>query len=339
MVRIAVDAMGGDYAPREVVHGAVLAASQFNVSIVLVGRPDEVKAELDRHSHEGLDIEIVPASEVVAMDENPRRAVAKKKDSSIVVACKLAGEGKVDGMVTAGSTGAFVAASRFFIKRIEGVDRAPIACFMPTTMDHPCVLLDAGAYHDAQAEHLLQYALMGQVVAQRLLNVENPRVGILNIGVEETKGTDTVRAAYKLLRDSGKLNFCGFIEARDFPMGKCDVLVTDGFSGNVALKTAEGVAKMIQFMLRQELYRNIRTKLGGLLSQPAFDGLKRRIDYNEFGGALLPGLRSLCIKAHGGSRHTAIKNAIRTAADMSRADIVNHTEKTFAALAGAGSGK
>lgn len=339
MVRIAVDAMGGDYAPREVVHGAVLAARQFQVSIKLVGRPETVNSELQRHSHDGLDIEVVPASEVVGMDENPRRAVAKKKDSSIVVACKLAGEGKVDAMVTAGSTGAFVAASRFYIKRIDNVERAPIACLIPTSIDRPCVLLDAGAYHDAGAEHLLEFALMGSVISNRLLNIERPRVGILNIGTEEAKGPESVRAAHKLLRENDKLNFVGFIEARDFPLGKCDVLVTDGFSGNVALKTAEGIAKMIQIMLRQELYRNARTKLGGLISQPAFDSLKRRIDSNESGGALLIGLKSVCIKAHGGSKHTAIKNAIRTAADMTKADIVKQTERTLAALVGAGSDK
>jgi glycerol-3-phosphate acyltransferase PlsX len=336
MVRIAVDAMGGDYAPREIVHGAVLAAKEFGLSIQLVGRPDAIHAELQRHEVEGLDIGIVPAAEVVAMDENAARAVAKKKDSSIVVATLQAAEGKADAVVTAGSTGAAVAASRFYLGRIDGVDRAPIACMIPTTMDRPCILMDAGAFHDAAAENLLQFGLMGSILAQGLFNTQNPRVGILNIGAEPTKGTDTVRAAYKLMRGNEKLNFVGFIEGRDFPLGKCDVLVTDGFSGNVALKTAEGIAKMIQIMLKQELYRNPRTKLGGFVAKPAFDALKRRTDYNEFGGALLIGLKSVYVKAHGGSKHTAIKNACRTARDMINANVVKQTEFTFSSLVGSG---
>jgi phosphate acyltransferase len=337
MVRIAVDAMGGDYAPREVVHGAVLGAREFAVSIKLVGNPEMIQAELQRHDHRGLDIVTVPAMEVVGMDENPSRGVAKKKDSSIVVATMLAAKGEVDAVVTAGSTGAAVAASRFYLGRIQGVERVPIACMMPTCVDLPCIMLDAGAFTDASAEHLLQFALMGSILAKGLFNTQKPKVGILNIGTEESKGTDTVRAAYKLLRSNDQLNFIGFVEARDFPMGKCDVLVTDGFSGNVALKTAEGIAKMIQKMLTQEIYSSARTKLGGMLAKPAFDGLRRRTDYNEFGGALLPGLKSVFVKAHGGSRHTAIKNAVRTGRDMVNANIIKQTEQTFSQLVGAGS--
>jgi glycerol-3-phosphate acyltransferase PlsX len=328
--------MGGDYAPREVVHGAVLAAREFGLSVQLVGQPDMVQADLNRHDHDGLDIGIVPASEVVGMDENAARAVAKKKDSSIVVATVQARDGKADAVVTAGSTGAAVAASRFYLGRIDGVERAPIACLMPTSTDSPCILLDAGAWNDAGPEHLVQYAMMGSILAQGLFNNTKPRVGILNIGTEESKGTDVVRGAYRLMRAHDKLNFVGFVEGRDFPLGKCDVLVTDGFSGNVALKTAEGIAKMIQLMLKQELYRNARTKLGGLVAKPAFDGLKRRTDYNEFGGALLVGLKSVYVKAHGGSKHTAIKNAIRTARDMINANIVKQTGFAFSSLVGAG---
>jgi glycerol-3-phosphate acyltransferase PlsX len=331
MVRIAVDAMGGDNAPREVVHGAVLAARDFDVSIQLVGAPDAINAELKRHNAEGLDITIVPASEVVGMDENPPRAVAKKKDSSIVIATRQAAEGKADAVVTAGSTGAAVAASRFYLGRIEGVERAPIAALMPTSIDHPCVMLDAGAYHDADAQHLQQFAVMGSILAEGLFKLNSPRVGILNIGTEETKGTEMVRSAYKLLRADKRINFIGFVEGRDYPLGKADVVVTDGFSGNVALKTAEGIAKMISVMLRQEMYASMRTKIGGMLCAPAFDGLRRRTDYNEFGGALLIGLKSVYVKAHGGSRHTAIKNAVRTARDMHNANIVKQIEWTLSA--------
>lgn len=336
MVRIALDAMGGDNAPREIVHGAVLAAKEFGVSIKLVGQPDLVEAELKRQGAEGLDIEVVPASEVVTMDENAARAVAKKKDSSIVVATLLAAEGKADAVITAGSTGAAVAASRFYLGRIPGVDRAPIAALMPTVNELPCILMDAGAYPDATAEHLLQFAIMGTVLAQGLFKTASPKVGILNIGTEESKGTDTTRGAYKLLKAHKQLNFVGFIEGRDFPMAKCDVLVTDGFSGNVALKTAEGIAKMITVMIKQELYASMRTKIGGKLCEPAFAGLKRRTDYNERGGALLMGLKGVYVKAHGGSRHTAIKNACRSASDMVDADIVRQTEITLSSLVVAG---
>jgi glycerol-3-phosphate acyltransferase PlsX len=328
MVRIAVDAMGGDYAPREVVHGAVLAAREYGVTVQLVGSPDAINAELKRYTPEGLDIVVVPASEVVGMDENPARAVAKKKDSSIVVATRQAAEGKADAVVTAGSTGAAVAASRFYLGRLEGVSRAPIAALMPTVngLKRPCIMMDAGAYHDAEPQHLQQFAIMGIILSESLFKVSSPKVGILNIGTEETKGTETVRQAYKLLRSDKRLNFQGFVEGRDFPLGKVDVLVTDGFSGNVALKTAEGIAKMISVILRQELYASPRTKAGGWLAAPAFDGLKRRTDYNEFGGALLIGLKSVFVKAHGGSKHTAIKNAIRSAHELVDANVVKQIE-------------
>lgn len=334
MVRIAVDAMGGDYAPREVVHGAVLAAQELDVQIQLVGKPEAIIAELKRHNAEGMaDIAVVPASEVVGMDENPSRAAAKKKDSSIVVATRQAAEGKADAVVTAGSTGAAVAASRFYLGRIEGVERAPIAALMPTSIDHPCVMLDAGAYHDADPNHMQQFAIMGSILAQGLFKLNQPRVAILNIGSEESKGTEIVRQSYKLLRQDKRINFIGFVEGRDFPLGKCDVVVTDGFSGNVSLKTAEGIAKMISVMLRQEMYSSMRTKLGGMLAAPAFEGLKRRTDYNEFGGALLIGLKSVFVKAHGGSKHTAVKNAIRTARDMCNMNVVKQIEWTLSAVA------
>ncbi len=338
MVRIAVDAMGGDNAPREVVHGAVLAARELgDVQIQLIGAPDAINAELKRYPTEGLDIIIVPASEVVGMDENPPRAVAKKKDSSIVIATRQAAEGKADAVVTAGSTGAAVAASRFYLGRIEGVERAPIAAMMPTCIEHPCVMLDAGAYHDANAQHLAQFAVMGSILAAGLFKLDAPRVGILNIGTEEAKGTDMVREAYKLISANKTINFIGFVEGRDYPLGKVDVVVTDGFSGNVSLKTAEGIAKMISIMIKQEMYSSLRTKIGGALFAPAFDGLRRRTDYNEFGGALLIGLKSVFVKAHGGSRHTAIKNAVRTARDMVNAKIVKQIEWTLSAPATTGS--
>ncbi|MBI4533661.1 MAG: phosphate acyltransferase PlsX, partial [Candidatus Melainabacteria bacterium] len=327
-MRIAVDAMGGDYAPREIVYGAVLAAREFGVAIQLVGPHAAVSNELSRHSTAGLDITIVPASEVVAMDEKPSRAIVKKKDSSIVVATRQVSEGLADGLVAAGSTGAAAVAAQIGLGRIANVARSAIACAMPTIADKPVIVLDVGANVECDPAQLLQFGLMGSILAKGLFNTQDPRVGILNIGTEETKGNTLVQGAYKLFKENGQLNFCGFVEGRDFPMGKVDVVVTDGFTGNVTLKTAEGIARMITHMLRQELLRNMRGKLGSFIVKPSFMALKRRIDYNESGGALLIGVKGVCVIAHGGSKHTAIKNAIRVAKDMVAANIVKQIEWT-----------
>ena len=332
MVRIAVDAMGGDYAPREVVHGAVLAAKQFGVSVQLVGPPDVVQAELDRHDCTGCDITIVPASEVIGMGEKPSRAIMKKKDSSIVVATRQISEGLADGVVAAGSTGAAAVAAQLELGRIANVDRSAIACFMPTTGSKPCIVLDCGANVDCTPLQLFQFGLMGSILCEGLFNTKDPTVGILNIGTEETKGNELVQSAYKLMKESSKLNFIGFVEGRDYPMGKVDVVVTDGFTGNVALKTAEGIAKMISVMLKQELLSSVRTKIGGKIAEPAFAALKRRIDYNEAGGALLIGVKGVFVIAHGGSKHTAIKNAIRAARDMVNANVVKQIEWTLSSV-------
>ncbi len=329
MIRIVVDAMGGDHAPREIVHGSVLACAEYGVAVQLVGPPDLLKQELTRHQTLGLDISIVPASEVVAMDEKPSRSVMRKKDSSIVVAMKQVAEGRADGVVAAGSTGAAAVAAQFGLGRINGVDRSAIACKMPTIHNRPAIMIDVGANVDCTAEHLYQFGLMGSIVAQALCKVANPRVGLLNIGTEENKGNELVQKAYKLLKEDDKLNFIGFVEGRDYPMGKVEVVVTDGYSGNISLKTAEGIATMITHMLRQELLKDMRGKIGSMLAKPAFAAMKRRIDHNEFGGALLVGVKGVCVIAHGGSKHTAIKNAIRMARDMISANIVQQIAWAF----------
>lgn len=333
MVRIAVDAMGGDYAPREVVYGAVLAAREFGVAVKLVGPPDIVKQELSRHQIAGLDITIVPASEVVAMDEKPTRAIVKKKDSSIVVTTKLVSEGLADGMVAAGSTGAAAVAAQIELGRIPNVARSAIACVMPTAVYRPVIVLDVGANVECDAQQLLQFGLMGSILSQGLFGTKDPKVGLLNIGSEETKGTQLVQDAYRLFKENKQLNFYGFVEGREFPLGKVDVVVTDGFTGNVTLKTAEGIAKMISLMLRHELITSVRGKIGSIVAKPAFEALKRRIDYQESGGALLIGVKGVCVIAHGGSKHTAIKNAIRVARDMVAANIIKQIEWTLSLVA------
>jgi glycerol-3-phosphate acyltransferase PlsX len=338
MIRIVVDAMGGDFAPREVVYGAVLAAREYGIAVQLAGPPEIVASELARHVVTGLDISIVAASEVVAMDEKPSRAIIKKKDSSIVVATKQVSDGLADGLVAAGSTGAAAVAAQIGLGRIKGVDRSAIACSMPTSTPNRVIVLDVGANADCNAHQLFQFALMGSILSAGLYNIRRPRVGLLNIGSEETKGNELVQEAYPLLKAEERLNFVGFVEGRDFPMGKVDVVVTDGFTGNVALKTAEGIANMINSMLRQELLGTVRGKLGSVIAKPSFQALKRRIDYNESGGALLVGVKGVCVIAHGGSKHTAIKNAIRVAKDMVAGGIVSKIESTLG-MVGAGSAK
>ncbi len=341
MIKIAVDAMGGDYAPREIVHGAVLAARDLGVAIQLVGPPEVIEKELARHKINAakmasLNISIVPASEVVSMDEKPSRAIVKKKDSSIVVTTKQVSSGAADGMVAAGSTGAAAVAAQIELGRIANVSRSAIACFMPTSVDQPVLLIDVGANAECDTHQLLQFGQMGSLVYTALYKVEKPRVGILNLGSEETKGTQLVQDTYKIMQKRPDLNFIGFIEGRDFPMGKVEVVVTDGFVGNVALKTAEGIAKMIKLMLKQELLRTWQGRLGAFIAKPCMDAVERRTNYNQAGGALLVGVKGVCVIAHGGSTHTAIKNAIRMAADMVRAKIVGKIAETFS-LAEAGS--
>ncbi len=330
MIRIAVDAMGGDYAPREVVYGAILAAKEYALSIQLVGLQDKIEAELKRHDLRGLDIQIVPSSEVVEMGEKPTASIRKKKDSSIVVATKRVADGLADAVVAAGSTGAAAVAAQFGLGRIANVERSAIACTMPTTdMKRPVIVIDVGANVECSPSQLLQFGFMGTILAAGMFGIRNPTVGLLNIGTEETKGNSLIQETYQLFKRNTNLNFIGFIEGRDFPMAKVDVLVTDGFTGNVALKTAEGIAKMISHMLRQELMHDKRSQLAGYLAKPALEALKRRIDYNESGGALLVGVKGVCVIAHGGSKHTAIKNAVRLAKDMVAAGVVQKIERAL----------
>ncbi|HEY9758534.1 MAG TPA: phosphate acyltransferase PlsX [Oculatellaceae cyanobacterium] len=336
MIRIAVDAMGGDYAPREVVHGAVLAAREYGVAVHLVGPVDAVNAELKRHDIKGLTIEIVPCSEVVEMGEKAAKSVIKKKDSSIVVTTKLVHDGLADGMVAAGSTGAAGVAAQLGLGRIAHVERAAIAAMMPTTTKgKQVIVVDVGANVESNPHQLLQFGLMGSILAKGMQGIANPTVGLLNIGTEESKGNKLVQDTYKLLKAHKEINFIGFVEGRDFPLNKVDVVVTDGFTGNIALKTAEGIARMITTMLKQEIMSTVRTQMGGILVKPSFEEVRRRIDYNELGGALLVGVKGVCVIAHGSSKHTAIKNAIRVANTMAKAKIIQKFEEVLS-LAPAG---
>ncbi|MBI2996819.1 MAG: phosphate acyltransferase PlsX [Candidatus Melainabacteria bacterium] len=326
MTTIAVDAMGGDHAPLEIVHGAVLAAKEENVAVQLVGLENVIRNELKKYPTSELPIEIISAEEVIDMGElQPASAVRKRPNSSIVVAVNQVANGKADGVVAAGSTGASASAALFCLKRIEGIERPCIAAVIPTRQ-RPVILVDAGANVEATSEQLNQNAIMGVALSKALFKLNSPRVALLNIGEEPGKGNTLVKEAYQLLMKAPGINFIGNVEGRDVPEGACDVCVSDGFVGNVFLKTAEGIAKMVTMLLREELTRDAKSKLGALLAKDSFYRLRKRIDYAEYGGAQLLGVKGVCVIAHGSSRHIAIKNAIRVAKEAAEANVMSMIE-------------
>lgn len=327
MTIIAVDAMGGDYAPIEIVRGAYLAVKENAIRVQLVGPEEIIKLELQKYpDSKYLPIDVIDAPEIIEMSEaQPAIAVKRKPNSSIVQAVNQAASGKASGVVAAGSTGAAAAAALLCLKRIEGIDRPCIAAVMPTHKK-PVILADAGANTDPTSKQLFHNALMGIALSKGLFKLDNPRVGLLNIGEESTKGNNLVKEAYELLNASKIINFIGNVEGRDVTEGACDVCVCDGFVGNVFLKTAEGAAKMVATMLREELTRDGKSKIGSFFIQDSLYRLRKRIDYSEYGGAQLLGVKGVCIIAHGNSKHIAIKNAIKVAKEASEANVVTIIE-------------
>ncbi|PNU19569.1 phosphate acyltransferase PlsX [Geothermobacter hydrogeniphilus] len=326
---VAVDAMGGDNAPVVEVAGAVEAARRWDIPVILVGNSERVSAELSRHRVEGLDISIRHASEVVGMHDSPSDVVRKKKDSSVRVAFDLVKNGDAHAVVSAGNSGATMAAAMFVLKRIKGIDRPAIATVMPNLLDQTLVL-DAGGNVDCRPQHLAQFALMGAVYSRHILGKRQPRVGLLSNGEEESKGTDLTRGAHNLLKKAG-FNYVGYVEGRDIYNGSVDVVVCDGFVGNVVLKASEGLADAIGTMLKQELKSSLRAKLGYLLARPAFRRLRKKIDYAEYGGAPLLGIAGTGMICHGGSNAKAVMNGIR----LARESVVRRVnENMVAALQG-----
>jgi glycerol-3-phosphate acyltransferase PlsX len=326
-MKIALDAMGGDHAPAAAIHAAVWAARDFGLTVQLVGRPEVIAAELAKHQTTGLDLPIIPASEVIEMHEHPATAVKSKKDASMVVALELVKTGQSDGFVSAGNTGGVLAAALFGLGRIKGIKRPALSTIFPNDSPHGyCFLLDVGANTDVRPEFLLQFALMGHHYASQVLNIPNPRVGLLSTGEEEDKGSMLVQDATPLLKESG-LNFIGNVEGKDIPVGLADVVVADGFSGNVFIKGAEGVASMILKMLRREIEARPLAKLGALLVRPAFRALQAKLDYREFGGGPLLGVNGIVIVAHGRSDAYAIRNAIHVAKQAAEKNIVGVIER------------
>jgi glycerol-3-phosphate acyltransferase PlsX len=319
---IALDAMGGDRAPSVTVQGAVEAAREYGHSVILVGDGDAVRAELSRHGAADLPITVRHAEEVVAMDEPPSQAVRRKKKSSIRIGVDLVRSGEAGAFVSAGNTGAAMAVTKFRWGTLQTVERPAIAVQLPT-LDGISTLLDAGATIGCKAKHLVQFAIMGEMYARYILRKPDPKVALLSIGEEAGKGNDVIREAFAALERTS-LKFIGNIDGKEVYQGKADVIVCDGFIGNVALKISESAAEMIGKVLRKELTRNWYSKLGAWVLRPAFANFKKAVDYSEYGGAPLLGVNGVCIIAHGGSSPKAIKNAIRVAGEFIRHRLNDH---------------
>jgi len=326
---IALDAVGTDKAPEPEIKGAILACRALPVRVHLVGPEAELRDLLDEHlENEDLPIVIDNASERIAMDEKVAQAVRTKRDSSMRVGLRMVREGKCSGFVTGGNTGAAMATAKMVLGALPGVDRPALATPMPTAKGNPCVLLDVGANVDCKAQNLAQFAVMGEMYARSVLKIRHPRVGLLSIGEEETKGNDLTREAIPLLK-ALPLNFIGNVEGRDIFNGNADVIVCDGFVGNVALKTSEGVGRFVRDVLRESLTRTVTAQVGALLSRRAFNEFRRRLDYTEYGGAPLLGVRGVCIIGHGSSNDKAIFNGIRVAYEFAKAGTNQRIEQEF----------
>src|SRR6267143_4804462 len=328
-MKIAVDAMGGDFGPAVVVEGAAAAAREFGAVVILVGDKAAIEREVARVGAGSLGLEIRHASQVVSMGESASQALRRKRDSSLRVAAQLVRDGEASAFISAGNTGAAMAIAMFIIGVLPGVDRPAIAAVLPNHKRFT-VLIDAGANIDPKPWHLLQFAVMGHVYARDILGYDNPRVGLLSVGEEEGKGTELTREAYEHLKGSS-LNFVGNVEGRDIYNGRCDVVVTDGFTGNVALKISESLAEMLGSMIKEELFRDTRSKLGAALAMPAFERFRRRIDYTEVGGAPLLGIDGVAIICHGASPVKAIKNAVRVAREWASAGLNEHIKAAIEA--------
>ena len=332
MIWVAVDAMGGDYAPRNVVDGALAAARHFDFGVALVGPESILEREVARHAFVNRQrIRLVDAADVVAMDESPAAALRRKPNASIRVAAGLVARGEASALVSAGHTGATVMASHGAFGMLPGVDRPALAATIPTRQ-RPAVLLDVGASVECRPQHLLQFAVMGHVYARVIFGLENPRVGLLSIGEEATKGNELTREAHRLLK-TAPLTFIGNVEARDVYSGSADVIVSDGFTGNVALKISEGLVETMETLLGEELSSTVTMRVGSLLTRRALRRFKLRVDYSEYGGAPLLGVAGVTIVGHGRSSAKAIRNAMAMAYRFASQRFIQRVEQTIAAAA------
>ena len=330
LVRVAVDAMGGDNAPLEIVKGAVEALElRKDLKVILVGPEETVRAELKKYSYDEARVEVVNASEVIEMAEPPVQAIRTKKDSSIVVAMKLVKNGEADAFVGAGSTGAVLVGGQLIVGRLKGVERPPLAPLLPTEKG-ASLLIDCGANVDARPSHLVQFAKMGSIYMEHVVGIKNPRVAIVNIGAEEEKGNALVKETFPLLKECKDINFIGSIEAREIPHGGADVIVSEAFVGNVILKLYEGVGATLISMVKQGMMTSLRSKIGALLVKPALKETLKSFDASEYGGAPLLGLKGLVVKTHGSSKANEFKNSILQCISFSEEKIPQKVQEHLA---------
>jgi glycerol-3-phosphate acyltransferase PlsX len=332
-IDIVVDGMGSDKAPEPEVRGAVLACRHYDVRVHLVGPEDILRPALDRALRAPRwpgsaepNIHIVNASEWISMDDKAAQAVRAKRDSSMRVGLRMVREGSARGFFTAGNTGAAMATAKMVLGMLAGVHRPALATIVPTVLGSPSLLLDVGANVDCDPDNLVQFAVMGHMYARNVLHIHRPRVGLLSIGEEDSKGNQLTRDSFPLLRNLKAIDFIGNVEGRDLFNGRTDVAVCDGFVGNVAIKTCEGTAKLVSTLLREALKSTVTSQVGALLSRKAFNDFKKRLDYSEYGGAPLLGVRGVCIVGHGSSNEKAVMNGIRVAAEFAQAEVNSHIE-------------
>src|ERR671939_999633 len=318
--RVVVDAMGSDRAPHPEIDGALAAARDLGVGVILVGQAEVVVPELRRcgwRKDGDKGVWFVDAPEFISMDEPVATSVRRKRKSSLRIGAKLVAEGRADGFVSAGNTGAAMATAKMVLGMLPGVDRPALAALLPTKSGRPTLLLDVGANAECKAHHIAQFAIMGDAYSRSVLGTERPTVGLMSIGEEEAKGNDLTKEAFPLLKELSSLNFVGNVEGRDVFTGQVDVIVTDGFTGNVMLKLSEGLQEAVISMIRRELSASVITKTGAMLARPAFKNLKKRLDYAEYGGAPLLGVRRIVVVGHGSSNALAVRNAIRNVKEFS----------------------
>ncbi len=329
MITVAVDAMGGDNAPNEIIKGVVDAVNiNKNIKVKLVGQEEVIKRELEKYTYNDVNIEIVNATEVIATEEPPVMAIKKKKDSSIVVAMNLVKNGEADAFVSAGSTGAVLVGGQVIVGRIKGVERPPLAPLLPT-MKGVTLLVDCGANVDARPSHLVQFARMGSIYMEHVVGIKNPKVAIVNNGAEEEKGNMLVKETFPLLKNCADINFVGSIEARDIPNGDVDVIVCEAFVGNVILKLYEGLAASLVKAIKQGMMSSLRSKLGAVLVKPALKETLKGFDASTYGGAPLIGLNGLVVKSHGSSKATEITNSIIQCVTFSEQEINEKIRKAI----------
>lgn len=321
-MNIVLDGMGGDNAPREIVKGACQAADIIEDDIYIVGIKERIEKELKALDFKGNNVHIVNACEIITMEDSPVKAIRRKSDSSLVVGLNMIKEGRGDVFISGGNTGALVVGSRLILGRIEGIDRPVLASIYPCMGGEPSLLVDAGASSEAKAYNLLEYGLMGSIYMEHVWGRKNPKVGLVNLGVEESKGTSIIKDAYKKLKKA-PINFIGNVEAREIPAGACEVIVCDGFVGNVILKLTEGVAINILELVKSKLMQNFKSKMAALMLKPQLKSLKREFDYEEYGGAPVLGVNGPVIKIHGSSTANAVKNAVIKSIPYSKERVVD----------------